>query len=70
MRYTVSPIVGRLLWPAWLRVLFAPAAVSRRFQSFPAGADDRYVSARAHMVHHVAAAQVLRAIEQEPAQVG
>jgi pimeloyl-ACP methyl ester carboxylesterase len=132
MRYTVSPILGRLLWPAWLRVLFAPAPVSRRFKPFPAwmalrplqlraaaedaavllpaanamaseypklkvptliiaGAEDRYVSAQAHsmrlhrevagselvlvpgaghMVHHVAAAQVMRAIEAEPVHAG
>ena len=36
MRYTVSPIIGRLLWPAWLRVIFAPAPVPRRFKPFPA----------------------------------
>lgn len=36
MRCTVSPIVGRLLWPAWLRLLFAPAPVPRRFKPFPA----------------------------------
>lgn len=36
MRYTVSPIVGRLLWPGWLRILFAPAPVPRRFKPFPA----------------------------------
>ena len=35
MRYTVSPILGRLLWPAWLRMLFAPAPVPRRFKPFP-----------------------------------
>lgn len=35
LRYTVSPIVGRLLWPAWLKLLFAPAPVTRRFKSFP-----------------------------------
>lgn len=132
MRYTVSPIVGRLLWPAWLRILFAPAPVPRRFKPFPAwmalrplqlrataedaavllpaahamakeygklkvptviiaGSGDRYVSPRAHsmrlhrevpgselvlvpgaghMLHHVAAARVMRAIEPEPAHVG
>lgn len=36
MRYTVSPIIGRLLWPAWLRLIFAPASVPRRFRPFPA----------------------------------
>ncbi|HWI36508.1 MAG TPA: alpha/beta hydrolase [Burkholderiales bacterium] len=132
MRHTVSPIVGRLLWPGWLRMLFAPAPVPRRFKPFPAwmalrpsqlrataedaavllpaahamaskyqslkvptviiaGAGDRYVSARAHsvrlhhevphsrltlvpgaghMVHHVAAREVMRAIEEEPALAG
>jgi pimeloyl-ACP methyl ester carboxylesterase len=36
MRYTVSPLLGRLLWPVWLRLLFAPRAVPRRFRPFPA----------------------------------
>ena len=36
MRYTVSPIVGRLLWPLWLRILFAPGRIPRRFKPFPA----------------------------------
>lgn len=95
LRYTVSPLMGRLAWPAWLRLIFGPAPVPRRFRSFPpwmalrpetlraigedaayllpavtsmsadykrlrvpttitAGADDRYVSARAHSarLHH------------------
>jgi pimeloyl-ACP methyl ester carboxylesterase len=127
LRYTLSPILGRLLWPAWTRLLFAPAPVPRRFRPFPAwmalrpsqlravgedaaavlpevkalqaqyrrlrvptvlvaGTHDRYVSWRAHtyrlhqelahselalvphaghMVHHVAAARVMRAIDAE-----
>lgn len=36
MRYTVSPLIGRLLWPAWLRLIFSPAPVPRRFRPFPA----------------------------------
>jgi len=36
LRYTVSPLVGRLAWPAWLRLIFAPAPVPRRFRPFPA----------------------------------
>ena len=35
MRYTVSPLVGRLLWPVWLRLIFGPAPVPRRFRQFP-----------------------------------
>jgi hypothetical protein len=36
MRHTVSPLVGRLLWPAWLRMLFAPREVPRYMvESFP-----------------------------------
>ncbi len=27
LRHTISPILGRLLWPAWLRVLFDPMPV-------------------------------------------
>ena len=36
MRYTVSPILGRMLWPAWLRLIFGPPPVPRRFKPFPA----------------------------------
>jgi pimeloyl-ACP methyl ester carboxylesterase len=36
MRHTVSPLLGRLLWPAWRRVIFSPAPVPRRFRAFPA----------------------------------
>ncbi|HUQ74397.1 MAG TPA: alpha/beta hydrolase [Burkholderiales bacterium] len=36
MRYTLSPIVGRALWPLWLRLIFAPRGVARRFRPFPA----------------------------------
>ena len=35
LRYTVSPLLGRLAWPAWLRLIFAPAPVPRRFRPFP-----------------------------------
>src|SRR5205823_13105395 len=35
LRYTVSPLLGRLLWRAWLRLIFSPAAVPRRFRPFP-----------------------------------
>jgi pimeloyl-ACP methyl ester carboxylesterase len=89
LRHTLLPLLGRLLWPAWLRLIFAPSPVPRRFRPFPAwlalrpeqlratgedaalvlpavtamrseyrrlrvpttiiaGADDRYVSARAN----------------------
>ena len=27
LRHTISPIVGRLLWPAWLKLLFDPLPV-------------------------------------------
>ena len=37
LRSTVSPLIGRLLWPAWLRTLFAPAPVPQYFKDgFPA----------------------------------
>jgi pimeloyl-ACP methyl ester carboxylesterase len=36
MRYTVSPLLGRLLWPVWLRLIFGPRPVPRRFRPFPA----------------------------------
>jgi pimeloyl-ACP methyl ester carboxylesterase len=35
LRYTVSPIVGRLLAPVLVRQLFAPAPVPDRFKNFP-----------------------------------
>ena len=36
LRYTVSPLIGRLAWPAWLRLVFGPPPVPRRFRPFPA----------------------------------
>lgn len=35
MRYTISPLVGRMMWPLVLRKLFGPAEVPRRFERFP-----------------------------------
>ena len=35
MRYTVSPLVARLIWPLMLRRLFGPAPVPPRFGAFP-----------------------------------
>ncbi|WP_245549150.1 alpha/beta fold hydrolase [Noviherbaspirillum massiliense] len=35
MRYTVSPLLGRLMWPAILRRLFGPAPVPERFSAYP-----------------------------------
>lgn len=35
LRYTISPLVGRLMWPLMLRKLFAPANVPTKFRSFP-----------------------------------
>jgi pimeloyl-ACP methyl ester carboxylesterase len=32
---TLSPLIGRALWPAWLRMLFSPRPVPRRFMRFP-----------------------------------
>jgi len=37
MRHTLSPLIGRLLWPLMLRRVFAPAEVPKRFLSgYPA----------------------------------
>lgn len=33
MRYTISPLLGRAIWPAMKRHLFAPAPVPRRFDA-------------------------------------
>lgn len=35
LRYTLSPLMGRLLWPAWLRLIFAPLPVPGYFARFP-----------------------------------
>lgn len=35
LRYTVSPLLGWLMWPAMLRHLFGPAAVPAKFEAFP-----------------------------------
>ena len=35
MRYTISPFLGRLMWPGLLRVIFGPAPVPPRFSQFP-----------------------------------
>lgn len=36
-RYTVSPLLARLLWPALLRKLFGPRRVPAKFAGFPKG---------------------------------
>lgn len=35
MRHTISPLIGRLLWPGKLKLMFSPAPVPRYFGSFP-----------------------------------
>jgi pimeloyl-ACP methyl ester carboxylesterase len=35
MRYTLSPLSGRLLWPAITKQIFRPTEVAERFSSFP-----------------------------------
>ena len=38
LRYTVAPLLGRIIWPAVMRKIFGPAAVPRKFtKGFPAG---------------------------------
>jgi pimeloyl-ACP methyl ester carboxylesterase len=32
---TVSPLLGRLLWPLFLRMVFGPSPVPRKFKAFP-----------------------------------
>ena len=34
MARTLSPLVARLLWPVWLRLLFSPAPVPRTFTAY------------------------------------
>jgi len=35
MSHTVSPLIARAMWPAWLKMLFAPAPVPSYFARFP-----------------------------------
>jgi pimeloyl-ACP methyl ester carboxylesterase len=35
LSYTVSPIAGRLMWPAMLRKMFGPSEVPKKFAAFP-----------------------------------
>jgi pimeloyl-ACP methyl ester carboxylesterase len=35
IRYAISPIVSRLMWPLMLRRIFGPASVPRKFEGFP-----------------------------------
>jgi pimeloyl-ACP methyl ester carboxylesterase len=35
MRYTISPLIGRMMWPALLRQMFGPPRVPSRFARFP-----------------------------------
>lgn len=51
MRHTVSPLLGRLLWPLMLRRIFAPAPVTQAFkQRYPA-----WMSLRPHTLQASAA---------------
>jgi pimeloyl-ACP methyl ester carboxylesterase len=48
MAYTISPLVGRLTWPPFIRKLFAPAATPARFKKrFPVWMSLRPISLRA-----------------------
>lgn len=35
LRYTVSPVLGRLMWPAFTRRMFSPVPTHSRFADFP-----------------------------------
>ncbi len=35
MSQTISPILGRILWPAIMRKIFGPASIPTKFRSFP-----------------------------------
>jgi pimeloyl-ACP methyl ester carboxylesterase len=48
MRYTVSPLIGRLIWPAMVRKIFGPAKTTARFKNeFPVWMTLRPVQLRA-----------------------
>jgi pimeloyl-ACP methyl ester carboxylesterase len=53
LRHTISPLVGRLLWGQWLKLLFHPAPVPAYFARFP--------------VWRALAPQQLRAVGEESA---
>ena len=36
MRYTVAPLIGRLIWPLMLKRIFSPTPVPQHFRDFPA----------------------------------
>lgn len=63
LRYTVSPLIGRLAWKRMAAWLFAPAAVTRSFRAYPAWMSLRPLTLRAQaaeMVLAIAAAAKLR----------
>jgi pimeloyl-ACP methyl ester carboxylesterase len=35
LRYTISPLLGRIMWPGLLRIMFGPPLVPQRFNRFP-----------------------------------
>jgi pimeloyl-ACP methyl ester carboxylesterase len=35
IRYTLAPVVSRLIWPLLVRKIFGPAPVPRKFEAFP-----------------------------------
>jgi pimeloyl-ACP methyl ester carboxylesterase len=35
MRHTISPLLGRAMWPAMVKKLFSPARIPERFSAFP-----------------------------------
>lgn len=35
LRFTISPLLGRAIWPGAVKMIFSPAAVSPRFAAFP-----------------------------------
>jgi hypothetical protein len=37
LRYTLSPIVSRLIWPLLMAKIFGPQSVPKKFRSFPKG---------------------------------
>ncbi len=35
LRYTISPLLGRLMWPLLLKKIFGPSPIPRKFDGFP-----------------------------------
>jgi pimeloyl-ACP methyl ester carboxylesterase len=54
LSYTVSPLVGRMVWPLLLKVIFGPRSVPTKFDGFP-----KEMAVRPSQIHASAAESAL-----------